>query len=65
MDLLLAADTGGSYVAAAYLVFVVVLAIYLAIMAKKLVKMQRSLSEIRAKVEGGEDRSSASSDSPS
>lgn len=51
MDILLAADTGGSYVAVAYLVFVVALAIYLAIMANKLVTMQRSLSEIRGKVE--------------
>lgn len=51
MDILLAADTGGSYVAVAYLVFVVALAIYLAIMSNKLVKMQRSLSEIRRKVD--------------
>jgi hypothetical protein len=47
MNILLAADTGGSYVAAAYLVFVVVLLIYVAIMANKLVKLQKSLNEQR------------------
>lgn len=55
MDILLAADTGGSYVAAAYLVFVIALFVYLAIMANKLVKMQRTLSEIRAKTESSQD----------
>lgn len=55
MDILLAADTGGSYVAVAYLVFVIALLVYLAIMANKLVKMQRSLSEIRAKTESSQD----------
>jgi hypothetical protein len=43
----LAADTGGSYVAAAYLIFVIVLLIYVAIMANKLVKIQKNLSEQR------------------
>ena len=47
MNVLLAADTGGSYVAAAYLIFVAVLLIYVAIMANKLVKLQKSLSEQR------------------
>ncbi|MBI2691621.1 MAG: hypothetical protein HYX29_06745 [Solirubrobacterales bacterium] len=47
MNVLLAAETGGSYVAAAYLVFLIVLLIYLGIMANKLVKLQRSLSENR------------------
>ncbi len=55
MDLLLAADTGGSYVAAAYLVFVIVLVIYLAIMANKLVKMQRQLSDVRRKTDQPEN----------
>jgi hypothetical protein len=49
MNVLLAADTGGSYVAVAYLVFVIVLLVYLAIMANKLVKMQRGLTELRRK----------------
>ena len=47
MNVLLAADTGGSYVAAAYLVFVIVLLIYVGIMANKLVKLQKSLNEQR------------------
>lgn len=47
MNVLLAADTGGGYVAAAYLVFLIVLLIYLAIMANKLVKLQKSLNEQR------------------
>jgi hypothetical protein len=47
MNLLIAADTGGSYVAAAYLVFLVVLLVYVAIMANKLVKMQKTISEQR------------------
>lgn len=50
MDLILAADTGGNYVAVAYLVFVVVLFIYLAIMANKLVGIQQTLSRILQKV---------------
>jgi hypothetical protein len=51
MNVLFAADTGGSYVAVAYLVFVVVLVIYVAVMANKLVKMQKSLSDIRKKTD--------------
>jgi len=47
MNVVLAADTGGSYVAAAYLVFLIVLLIYVGIMANKLVKLQRSLNEQR------------------
>lgn len=47
MNILLAVDTGGSYVAAAFFVFIVVLAIYIAVMANKLVKMQKSLGELR------------------
>lgn len=47
MNVLLAADTGGSYVAAAYLVFLIVLLIYVGIMANKLVKLQKSLNEQR------------------
>lgn len=51
MNLLLAVDTGGSYVAAAYAVFVIVLVIYLAIMANKLVNIQQTLTRILSKVE--------------
>jgi hypothetical protein len=46
MSLLLAVDTGGSYVAAAYGVFVAILLIYVGIMAYKLVNIQKSLAEI-------------------
>jgi hypothetical protein len=48
MNILLATDTGGGYMAAAFLVFIVALAIYLAIMSRKLTKLQRRLNEIRA-----------------
>ena len=51
MNILLAADTGGGYVAAAYLVFILMLAVYLAIMSNKLTGMQRRLSAIRARLE--------------
>lgn len=42
----LAADTGGGYVAAAYLVFVALLLVYIGIMAAKLVRIQRSLGDL-------------------
>lgn len=54
MNVVLAADTGGSYVAAAYLVFLIVLLIYVGIMANKLVKLQKSLNEQR-KDSGSQD----------
>jgi hypothetical protein len=46
MNLLLAADTGGSYVAAAYGVFIAILLIYVGIMATKLANIQKTLSQI-------------------
>jgi|KBSMisStandDraft_5_1062788.scaffolds.fasta_scaffold4167477_2 hypothetical protein len=46
MNLLLAADTGGSYVAAAYGVFIAILLIYVVIMAIKLSNIQKTLSDI-------------------
>jgi len=51
MNVLLAADTGGSYVAAAFLVFIIVLVIYIGVMASKLVRMQGELSDIRRKTD--------------
>jgi hypothetical protein len=39
-------DDAGPYVAAAYLVFLALILIYVAIMASKLVRIQRDLSEI-------------------
>jgi hypothetical protein len=44
--LVLAADTGGSYVAAAYGVFIAILLIYVGIMAIKLVNIQKLLADI-------------------
>lgn len=55
MNVLLAADTGGSYVAAAFLVFIIVLVIYIGVMAKKLARMQGELSEIRRKTDSSQD----------
>lgn len=52
MNVLLAADTGGGYVAAAYLAFILMLAVYMAIMARKLTGMQRRLGEIQRRGEG-------------
>jgi cell division protein FtsL len=63
MNILLAADTGGGYVAAAYLVFIVMLAVYLAIMARKLSKIQNRVSEIQQHVERS-DRDNAQADGP-
>jgi hypothetical protein len=44
-------DEAGKYVAAAYLVFVALLLIYLAIMAGRLSRVERELSELNADVE--------------
>lgn len=50
------ADTGGGYVAAAYLVFVALLLIYIAIMSKKLARIHRELGELVERVrDDGED----------
>ncbi|HEV7918055.1 MAG TPA: hypothetical protein VGO97_00635 [Solirubrobacterales bacterium] len=46
------AEAGG-YVAAAYLVFVALLLVYLGIMAGKLVRMQRELGELRERKRDG------------
>lgn len=45
-NVLLAANTGGGYVAAAYLFFLVVMFVYIAIMAKKLAGLQQRLNSI-------------------
>ena len=49
-------DDAGPYVAAAYLVFLALLLIYVAIMAGKLVRIARELGELTELVEG-RDRS--------
>ncbi len=43
--------TAGQYVAAAYIVFVLILLIYVGIMATRLVRNQRELAELRRLVE--------------
>ncbi|HEX3804227.1 MAG TPA: hypothetical protein VHV75_15435 [Solirubrobacteraceae bacterium] len=43
--------TAGPYVAAAYIVFVLILLIYVGIMALRLVRSQRELAELRREVE--------------
>jgi len=47
-------DEAGKYVAAAYLVFVALLLIYVAIMASKLSRIEREVVELAELVEGGE-----------
>jgi HAMP domain-containing protein len=48
--------TAGPYVAAAYIVFVALILIYLAIMARKLTRTQRELRELRRELEVKEVR---------
>ena len=60
--------TAGPYVAAAYIVFVLILLIYVGIMARRLTRNQRELAELRAQVEereraGGRQRDSRRSPS--
>jgi CcmD family protein len=44
-------DEAGKYVAAAYLVFLVLILVYVAIMAGKLQRIERELSELAAEPE--------------
>jgi hypothetical protein len=57
-------DDAGPYVAAAYLVFVALILIYVAIMASKLVRIQRDLTEIIDIVARRDRRAEASSEEP-
>jgi hypothetical protein len=50
------ADTGGNYVAAAYVVFLALVLIYVAIMAAKLARIERELSELNELAERRESR---------
>jgi hypothetical protein len=47
--------TAGPYVAAAYIVFVAVVLIYVAIMARKQVRVERELRELRRQLAVAED----------
>jgi hypothetical protein len=57
-------DDAGPYVAAAYLVFLALVLIYVAIMASKLVRIQRDLTEISEIVARRDRRAEASSNEP-
>jgi hypothetical protein len=48
--------TAGKYVAGAYIVFLVVVLIYLGIMASRLQRTERELTELRHDVEAARDR---------
>ncbi|MDO9352361.1 MAG: hypothetical protein Q7T55_01610 [Solirubrobacteraceae bacterium] len=43
-------DSGGPYVAAAYVVFLVLIAVYVAIMAQRLGKISRQAAELEARL---------------
>ena len=47
-------DDAGPYVAAAYLVFLALILIYVAIMATKLVRIEREISELSEIVDRGD-----------
>jgi hypothetical protein len=53
MTPLLALESGEGYVAGAYLVFVALLLIYVAIMAGKLQRIQRQIRELADRAEDG------------
>lgn len=46
LAMLTAADTGGDYVAVAYIVFTILLVVYVGIMSVKLKRIQRGLDEL-------------------
>lgn len=45
-------DSGGPYVIAAYLVFLVLVVVYVAIMAQRLTKMSRMADDLEARLDG-------------
>jgi hypothetical protein len=57
-------DVGGKYVAGAYIVFVLLLLIYVAIMAMKLARIERDLTEIAAIAEQRRDDAAAAGAAP-
>ena len=58
-------DVGGKYVAGAYIVFVLLLLIYVAIMGMKLARIERDLTEIAAIAEERQAGPGAGSEEPS
>jgi hypothetical protein len=52
-------DEAGKYVAGAYIVFVVLLVVYVAIMASKLARIERELREIATYAEGQKEKETA------
>jgi hypothetical protein len=54
-------DVGGKYVAGAYIVFVLLLLIYVAIMAMKLARIERDLTDV---AEIAEQRKEAATEAP-
>jgi hypothetical protein len=58
-------DVGGKYVAGAYIVFVLLLLIYVAIMGMKLARIERELTEIAAIAEERQDGPGRGSEEPS
>jgi hypothetical protein len=57
-------DVGGKYVAGAYIVFVVLLLIYVAIMGMKLARIERGLREVAEIAEARKDGADAGETEP-
>ena len=57
-------DVGGKYVAGAYIVFVLLLLIYVAIMGMKLARIERGLREVAEIAEQRKDEAAAAGDPP-
>ncbi|MGH2940316.1 MAG: hypothetical protein ACRDPE_19595 [Solirubrobacterales bacterium] len=57
-------DVGGKYVAGAYIVFVVLLLIYVAIMGMKLARIERGLRDVAEIAEQRKDSAAAEAEVP-
>jgi hypothetical protein len=57
-------DVGGKYVAGAYVVFIVLLLIYVAIMGMKLARIERGLSEVAEIAEQRKEGAAAGAEAP-
>jgi hypothetical protein len=57
-------DVGGKYVAGAYIVFVLLLLIYVAIMGMKLARIERDLRDVADLAEGRKDGTAAEETAP-